>query len=96
METLRDLVEENDNRFELFSKFVKGNRFCEYAEMLGGCSECPCNIHDGVRGDGDMECALDRVQSMLEAFDTELNERQMRETARKYNPRKFPDVYNVH
>jgi len=88
---IKYMIEENNNRMELFKNFILGNQFCDMAnKLLGSCSDCPC--HDKITGD----CALEKVQNMLESFDTELNERKMRETARKYNPRKFPDVYNVH
>ena len=94
--SLDNMIEDNNKRFDMFSAFVKEHHFCEYAEMLGGCSECPCNIHDNINGDGDMECALKRVEKMLMGFDEELNDRKARIVSERLGARRFPDCYNTH
>lgn len=88
---IKHMIEENNNRMELFKNFILGNQFCDMAnKLLGSCSDCPC--HDKITGD----CALEKMQNMLESFDTELHEMKAREVSRKLGARKFPDCYNVH
>lgn len=88
---IQNMIEENNNRMELFKQFILGNQFCDMANnLLGSCSDCPC--HDKITGD----CALEKVQEMLEEFDTELYEKKARIISIEMGARRFPDCYNVH
>ena len=90
-------IEENNMRFDKYEEFLKGNNFCKLIDDLGyTCSECPCNIHDSINGDGDMECALDRVMKMLELLDNDLNENKAYNLSQKLGARNYPDCYNTH
>ncbi|MBO7714747.1 MAG: hypothetical protein J6S85_14310 [Methanobrevibacter sp.] len=84
-------IEANNDRFDKFEVVKKGT--CELIHELGYmCSECPCYIE----GKDNMECAFDKVQSMLELLDNDLNENKAYNLSQKLGAREYPDCYNTH